>query len=227
MIPDLPFYVSLLFILTVLLSFWLFHRAIRSRMLVYLSLAWLLLTGVLSYSGFFLDYARFPPHFMIAMLIPLIAILLSFVNSGGRRLIDKIPLLPLVLLSIVRIPVEIVLYLLYLNKQIPELMTFAGRNYDILAGLTVPVIYLVCFKDGQLTNRRVFLIWNIFSLALLMNIVVNAILSAPFPFQKFGFDQPNKAIFYFPYAWLPAFIVMTVLFSHLVSIRRILLRKSG
>ncbi len=209
MIPDLPFYVNLLFILTVLLSFWLFHRALRSSMLLYLSLAWLLLMGRLAYMGFFLDYARFPPHFMIMMGIPLISILLCFLNAGGRRLIDKIPLLPLVLLSIVRIPVEIVLYLLYLNKQIPELMTFAGRNYDILAGLTVPVIYLVCFKDGRLTNKRVFLIWNIFALALLMNIVINAILSAPFSFQKFAFDQPNKAVFYFPFVWLPGFIVIS------------------
>ena len=132
----------------------------------------------------------------------------------------------MVLISIVRIPVEIVLYLLYQNKQIPVLMTFAGRNYDILAGLTAPVIYLVCFKDGRLTNKRAFLIWNIFALALLLNIVINAVLSAPFPFQKFGFDQPNKAIFYFPLCWLPGFIVVTVLFSHLVSIRRISIKKA-
>ena len=227
MIPDLPFYVNLLFILTLLLSFWLFHRALQSRILVYFSLAWLLVTGILAFRGFFLDYASFPPHFILVVLVPLITILLTFLLPAGRRFMDKIPLRPLVLLSIVRIPVEIVLFLLYRNKQIPELMTFAGRNYDILAGLTAPVIYLVCFNDRQLTNKKVFLIWQLFALGLLMNIVINAILSAPFPFQRFGFDQPNKAVFYFPFTWLPGFIVMAVLFSHLVSIRKLLLKKTN
>ena len=86
MIPDLPFYVNLLFILTVLLSFWLFHRAMRSSMLIYLSLVWLLITGILAYRGFFLDYASFPPHFMIVILIPLITILIALLISGGRAI---------------------------------------------------------------------------------------------------------------------------------------------
>src|SRR4249920_1644030 len=117
MIPDLPFYVNLLFILTLLLSFWLFHRALQGRVLVYFFLAWLLLTGILAFRGFFLDYASFPPHFILVVLVPLIIILLTFILPVGRRFMDKIPLKPLVLLSIVRIPVEIVLFLLYRNKQ--------------------------------------------------------------------------------------------------------------
>ena len=41
------------------------------------------------------------------------------------------------------------------------------------------------------------------SLALLVNIVGNAILSAPFQFPQFAFDQPNHAVLYFPFIWLP------------------------
>ena len=52
--------------------------------------------------------------------------------------------------------------------------------------------------------------------------VANAVLSAPFAFQKFGFDQPNIAILYFPFIWLPCCIVPIVLFSHLVTIRQII-----
>jgi len=43
--------------------------------------------------------------------------------------------------------------------------------------------------------------------------------------QLFAFDQPNIAILYFPFVWLPSFIVMTVLFSHLISIRRLVKNK--
>ena len=42
------------------------------------------------------------------------------------------------------------------------------------------------------------------------------------PFQQFGFDQPNIAMLYSPFVWLPCFIVPTVLFSHLVCIRKYL-----
>ena len=59
-------------------------------------------------------------------------------------------------------------------------------------------------------------------LATFINIVVNAILSAPFTFQQFAFDQPNVAVLYFPFVWLPCFIVPVVLFSHLVLIRQLL-----
>lgn len=41
---------------------------------------------------------------------------------------------------IIRIPVELVLYRLFLNGIVSELMTFKGRNFDILAGITAPLI---------------------------------------------------------------------------------------
>jgi hypothetical protein len=74
-------------------------------------------------------------------------------------------------------------------------------------------------------NRGVLLAWNFACLLLLANIVLTAILSAPFDFQKFGFDQPNIALFYFPFIWLPCFIVPVALFAHLVSIRKLISTK--
>jgi hypothetical protein len=106
-------------------------------------------------------------------------------------------------------------------KLVPELMTFGGRNFDILSGITAPIVYFICFKNSQLKNRRLLLIWNFICLGLLLNIVINALLSAPFPFQQFAFDQPNVAILYFPFTWLPCFIVMIVLYSHLAAIRQL------
>ncbi|HEX5025988.1 MAG TPA: hypothetical protein VFV68_11990, partial [Agriterribacter sp.] len=66
------------------------------------------------------------------------------------------------------------------------------------------------------------LLWNFICLALLINIVVNAVLSAPFPFQQFAFDQPDIAVLYFPFNWLPAVVVPIVLLSHLATIRQII-----
>jgi len=156
----------------------------------------------------------------------LFAIIVLFATKAGRGFIDKIDLRTITLLSIVRIPVELVLYWLFVNKAVPQLMTFAGRNFDIISGITAPVIYFVCFKGSNVTNKKLLLLWNVIALALLLNIVINALLSAPFPFQQFAFDQPNIAILYFPFVWLPSFIVVTVLFSHLVSLRRLIKNKN-
>ena len=222
MLNTLPAYITAVFIATVLLTLGLFVKAIKNKAIVaIISILWLALTGALAYNGFFKDDSGLPPHFIFAVLPPLITIILLLTIKTCRRFIDNIDLRTITLLHIVRIPVEMVLYWLYLNKAVPGLMTFSGRNFDILAGITAPVIYFICFKDHIAVNKRLLLIWNFISLLLLLNIVVNAILSLPFPFQQFAFDQPNIAILYFPFVWLPSFIVMTVLLSHLVAIRRL------
>jgi hypothetical protein len=116
--------------------------------------------------------------------------------------------------------IEVVLYWLFVFKKVPVIMTFEGRNFDIISGITAPFIYYYGFIKGKL-NRNFILIWNYVCLLLLINIVINSILSSPFPLQKFAFEQPNIAILYFPFILLPSLIVPMVLFSHLVVIRRL------
>ncbi len=100
-------------------------------------------------------------------------------------------------------------------------MTFEGRNFDILAGITAPIIAYLAFTQKKI-SRNGLLIWNFICLALLANIVVNAFLSVPSPVQQFAFDQPNIAILYVPFSWLPTFVVPVVLFAHLASIQQLL-----
>jgi hypothetical protein len=166
-----------------------------------------------------------PPVIALTGILPtIVAIIILFATKKGRQFIDSLPLKNLTYLNIVRVPVEIVLFWLYLHKTIPELMTFEGRNFDIIAGITAPLIAYFGLTKAIL-NRRIILIWNIICLALLVNIVVNALFSAPTPIQVFAFDQPNIAILYFPFSWLPTFIVPIVLLGHLSSIRQLLKQK--
>jgi hypothetical protein len=155
----------------------------------------------------------------------LLTIILLFVTKAGRQFVDSLPLKNLTYTNIVRIPVEIVLFWLFLNKAVPELMTFEGRNFDIASGITAPFIAYFGLTKNKL-NRRIILIWNFICLALLINIVVNALFSLPSPIQKFAFDQPNIAVLNFPFSWLPTFIVPIILFGHLTSIRQLLKRKA-
>src|SRR6476646_1830312 len=232
MLNGLPFYIPLLFILTTLVTFILFIAAVKRKdagnrtVLVSLVLvAWLSLHAILSMLGFYTVTNQTPPRFMILVVPPFLAILLFFVTEKGRKFIDTLSPEILTQLHVVRVFVEVVLLWLYMYKFIPRLMTFEGRNFDILAGLTAPFVAYYGFRKRRMS--RPFLIgWNIAALLLLLNIVVNAILSAPFPFQQFAFDQPNVAVLYFPFVWLPSFIVPLVLFSHLVVLRRLFTERS-
>ncbi|SFH45031.1 hypothetical protein [Pedobacter insulae] len=162
---------------------------------------------------------------LLGILPTILTIIILFVTQKGRQFIDSLPLKNLTYLNVVRIPVEIVLFWLFLNKAVPELMTFEGRNFDIIAGITAPFIAYFGLTKNKL-SRQVILVWNFICLGLLLSIVVNAIFSAPSPIQKFAFEQPNIAILNFPFSWLPTFIVPIVLFGHLTSIRQLMKYKT-
>jgi len=223
MLTDLPDSLIIIFSLTVILTLLLFINAVKYKPTVAIvSVIWLAVTGILSFRKVFQDTSSIPPRLMIVIAPAMLFIILLLTTKSGKRFTDSIDLKKLTLVHIVRIPVEIILFMLCTHKLIPDLMTFAGRNFDILSGITAPIVYFICFRNSQLKHRRLLLIWNFICLGLLLNIVINAILAAPFPFQQFAFDQPNIAILYFPFTWLPCFIVMIVLYSHLAAIRHLL-----
>ncbi len=219
---NLPVYISLIFGLTTVLTVWLFYKAAnKSKGTLLIITGWLVLQSAIGLSGFYTVTDNIPPRFLLAILPPVLFIIGLFITSRGRKYIDSLEIKILTILQTIRIPVEIVLFWLFVHKTVPELMTFEGRNFDILSGLTAPVIYYLGFKK-QAINKKLILAWNFICLGLLINIVANAVLSAPFPFQQFAFNQPDIAVLYFPFNWLPSCIVPIVFLSHLASIRQIL-----
>ncbi|MEJ7693023.1 hypothetical protein [Daejeonella sp.] len=219
---NLPTYVSISFGLTTILTLTLFYKATNnSKSTLIVLLTWLILQTAIGLSGFYTATDTIPPRFLLLVLPPFLLIIGLFTTSRGKRYIDSLDAKTLTILHTIRIPVEIVLFWLFIHKTVPELMTFEGRNFDILSGLTAPIIFYFGFIKKKL-DRKIILVWNLICLVLLMNIVANAVLSAPFPFQKFAFDQPNIAVLYFPFNLLPSFIVPLVLLSHLATIRQFL-----
>ena len=233
MLPNLPTYIPVTFGLTVLTTLLLFYRAItqattestrkKAPLILVGFLAWLTIQAVLTLNGVYKTApAAGPPRIVLFGILPAVLTVVSvFATSAGRRFADSLPLVNITWLNTVRIVVELVLYWLFLNKRVPELMTFEGRNYDIFSGITAPFVAYFGLTKHKL-SRQWLLVWNFVCLALLLTIISIGLLSAPTPLQQFGFDQPNRAIGNFPFSWLPTFVVPIVLFGHLVSIRQLL-----
>jgi hypothetical protein len=218
---NLPVYIGLAFGLTTCLVIYLFYLASRSKISMLVLLIWLLLQGIISLSGFYAVTHTLPPRFLLALLPPLLVIAVLFLTARGKHFTDSLDPGRLVLLQVFRIPVEILLFCLSVYGVVPRIMTFEGHNFDLFSGLTAPAVYYFGFIRRTLPGW-VLLVWNFICLALLLNVVVIAVLSIPLPFQQLSFDQPNIAVLYFPFVWLPSCMVPLALFSHLATIRHLL-----
>jgi len=218
-------YTALIFCFTTLLTIGIFTLATKPGKwwLVFLGI-WMAIQAAVGFSGFYENTTTLPPRFVLLILPAITGIFLLFVLPAGRKFLNAADIGKLTLVHVIRIPVEGVLYGLFVDGMIPEIMTFDGMNWDIISGISALFIYYFGFINPKL-NNTVLLTWNIICLGLLVNIVVIAILSVPTSFQQFGLDQPNIAIGQFPYVWLPSVVVPIVLLSHLVSIRSLVLKK--
>jgi hypothetical protein len=217
---NLPQNISILFIATLFLTIFLFAKATPSRFITAaFLLGWTVLFIVLGKMNVFSDTAVMPPRFIFMMGPAVLIMILFFVTKKGKSFIDRMDLKALTLVHVVRLPVEIVLFLLAVHKTIPELLTFEGRNFDIIMGITAyPVMWWIFTRNG---SKKLLLAWNILGLILLFNVVIHGVLSLPFPFQQLAHEQPNVAMLYSPYLLLPGLIVPVVMFSHFAAIRKL------
>ena len=181
MIQNLPIYIPLLFIVIMLITLFLFYNILKKSSSIniqnkagYILLGfvlWIILQSILSLTNVYSNHLdSLPPKILILGLLPnIMVILLLFITKKGRLFIDSLPIFNLTNLNSIRVLVELILWLLFLNNTVPELMTFEGRNFDIIVGLSAPIISYLVFNKKLLGNKSL-LIWNIISLLLLFNI---------------------------------------------------------
>jgi len=220
-----PYYVDLLFVVTVLTTLYMLYTAAhQSKVVLLVCVAWLLLQTVVSVSGFYANTLATPPRFPLLVLPPVLLIIYLLASRSGRVFIASLDLRMLTQLHAIRALVEVVLLRLYVDTFIPRSMTFEGSNFDILSGVSAPIVAYFAFHKTPV-RRALLIVWNLVCLALVLNVAITGVLSVPSPFQKLAFDQPNIAVLYFPYALLPAFVVPVVIFSHLAVLVRLLSRK--
>ena len=221
MIFAFPVWVELMFLVTTLATIVLFYMANgRPLITTIFIIAWAVVQSLLAYGGFYTVIDTSPPRLMF-ILIPIVLVMIFGLLPKQRRWFNKTRDVKYsTLLHTVRLPVEITLYMLFVNRMVPELMTFEGRNFDIIMGITAPVVAWLLVRNKM--GRKALIAWNVIGLCLVLFIMVNGVLSAQTPFQQFAFDQPNRGIAYFPFVLLPAVIVPIVIWTHLSDLIRLI-----
>jgi hypothetical protein len=233
MIENLPGYVSIIFILTTFLTVGFLLYAVKqtvfetipAKILIFLLAFWIIFTAILALNGFYLNNQAFPPRVVAVGVAPALLVIIAYFVFFRKNFIEKLPLKTLTLLSVIRIPVELVLMWLFHNGLVPQVMTFEGRNFDILSGISAAIIYFLAFRGGKV-NRPLLIVWNVLALGLLLNVVITAILAFPSISPQLPVELQTRAVSYFPFIWLPAIVVPIVFFSHLASLWKLFKNQS-
>ncbi len=177
---------------------------------------WMTATWMIAASGALRAFERRPPPFI---LLPVAIVALAFYLAFGplgRKLSTGVPLYALIAVQAFRFPLELAMHGLMERGLMPIQMSYSGRNFDILTGLTA-IALAIAVRLG-IATKPLILAWNILGLTLLLNVVIVAILSTPM-FRYFGNDRLNVFITYPPFVWLPAVMVLAALAGHLLIFR--------
>ena len=197
MIKELPNWIDITFILATIYSISLFYFSNgKPKLITLLIIIWSIMQSVLAYEDFYQVKDVFPPRYMLVFLPIGLILIYSLLPKQLKWVYNNRNINISTFLHTVRIPVEIVLLYLYFYKMVPEMMTFEGYNYDILAGLTAPFIGVLLIKNK--INKTALIIWNSIGLLLIITVLTIGILTGELPIQQFAFDQPNLAINHLP-----------------------------
>jgi hypothetical protein len=179
---------------------------------------WVLYISILSIMGVF-AIATFPPRIPILLVAPAFAFIIYFFTSGRfNHIIEATPIEWTIYIQTFRISVEVLLWGLFLSDIFPEAATFEGYNFDILIGLTAPLVAYLGFKKGRLSPALIIL-WNCMGLLTLTIVVFILMSKVYFPMSlrvknEFLVDGPGN----FPYTFLVGFFMPLAVFMHIFSI---------
>lgn len=173
---------------------------------------WMALTGGLAAQGALAGFASFPPPLLRVVLLGNLLVV-------GLALTTRLrwSLAGLIAFQGFRLPLELLMHRAYAEGIMPPQMTWTGRNFDVLTGASALVVAWLLARG--VVGRKVALLWNLFGLGLLANVVTVAIMSFPAPWQSLW--PSNTWVTELPYVWLPTVMVPCALGGHLLVFREL------
>lgn len=190
--------------------------------------AWLIGTAEFAHSGALTPSVDRPPGVAFLALLACATVTTIALSPHGRRLAAAVAPAWVIGFQAFRLPVELFLWRGVVEGLVPPLMSFGGRNFDIVTGV------LACILGPYLARnpgapKALLLAFHILGLALLAVVVGHATLAQPSPLQQI-YPQPELTFMStIPYVWLPAFLVPLALGGHVLGLRQALttLPKAG
>ena len=185
-----------------------------------LAAVWLAATFAAAASGR-LRFDTVPPTMAVVLVASFALALRMGTGPTGTRLAERVPLALLVGIQGFRLPLELLLHRAYGEGLMPVQMSYSGRNFDIVTGISALLLAAWIAASGGRVPRWVVGAWNAMGALLLANVVTIAILSSPVPFRVFMNEPSNVWITQAPWVWLPCVFVFAAIAGHVVVFRRL------
>lgn len=226
--PTLQILYGLLTVLMLLVSLLLFvkyyaayyKQDVDPKVSMYVGatvVVWMLYISLLINSGFLLNLAL-PPRFPIFIVLPLvIGFNLFYFKFRHNKMIQSIPLEVATGIQSFRILVELLLVATFYHQIIPQQATFEGWNFDIVIGLSAPLIAFFFVRKNK--NIVVLRIWNIIGICMILFVAIIIGTSIYLP-SLYGSEVPLTSMQFLshPYFYLPAVLAPLGIFFHVVSL---------
>jgi hypothetical protein len=182
---------------------------------------WMVLTGFAAGHRLLAQFDRRPPPLLIAIVLALLAAVVLATSRVGKRL-AQLSLPILVGFHGFRLLLELLMHQAAVEGVMPVQMSFSGWNFDIISGVTAPLVALLATRGRA---RWLVITWNVIAFLLMTNIAIIALASTPM-IHAFGTgaSQLNTWVAYFPFIWLPTVLLPAALLGQLVLTRRLLAR---
>jgi hypothetical protein len=186
----------------------------------YMQVAWIVGIGMLSWNGYFTDFSGSFPHLFYPIILSFAFLLFIARSEAIGELLAHLSPRILIYFQLFRLGLAFILHSLASKGQIAPQMTFTGYNFDILIGLTAPIIGFFAISKTQIKNGRVVLAWNMLGLFLIMAPTIIGLFAAPTRFMLIE-AQPNTAMLaQIPWIWLLTYLVPFACMLHILSIRQ-------
>ena len=181
-------------------------------------IGWLVYISAASVTGIF-AITVFPPRIPLLLVLPAFLFFVYFFTAPRfRNFITLVPPAWPVYFQSFRIVVELLIWGLYMKGIFPRSATFEGHNFDILIGLTAPLMAYFTFVKTKI-GKTLFILWN-FAGLLTLGIVVFTIMHHAYlpPFQNSSDNVLAKGFGAFPYTYLAGLFMPVAVFMHILSL---------
>ena len=180
---------------------------------------WLAANAAVGFSGVLLRFDARPPPFVVVLLLSVGVAVVVAVSDVGAAL-ARLPLWLLVGFQAFRLPLELVMHEAAREGVMPAVMSFEGKNVDIVAGIAAIVVAISLQRGARPVWAGA---WLTLASATLLNVVVIAVLASPLV-RFFGDAELNIWIAYAPFVWLPTVLVASALSGQIILARALLQR---
>jgi hypothetical protein len=182
---------------------------------------WLVYVGLFSSLGYMRDLSLRPPGILWVVGPVILFVVFVVVRFNiGARVAAAIPLWLILGFESFRIGVELLVHRLWEDGLVPKLLTYEGGNVDMVFGLSAPIIAWIA-TTGRL-GLRLAMGWNVLGLLSLASVTASAVLTGPI--KLISTEVPTVAMGFFPYTFIPGFLVPLAVTLHALAIRAIAAR---